>query len=179
MRETKELAGLKVLYVALVVTVKVELGDVVWTAGQLAVSCLKEQYVAAFARLDQSPKRNSELYCGLQIYDYIYIYIYMHITIITMMMMIIIINIQCSIYIYIIYMYTNILSQSSTIGYNMISYAFFYVICMIIDSSACQAAEEFIAVLKRRCSSCLRSSTLCVEDWFSDQLINSFINYQV
>ena len=90
----------------------------------------------------------------------------MHITIITMMMMIIIIiNIQCSIYIYIIYMYTNILSQSSTIGYNMILYAFFfYVICMILDSSACQAAEEFIAVLKRRCSSCLRSSTLCVED---------------
>jgi hypothetical protein len=129
MRETKELAGLKVLYVALVVTVKVELGDVVWTAGQLAVSCLKEQYVAAFARLDQSPKRNSELYCGLQIYDYIYIY--MHITIITMMMMIIIINIQCSIYIYIIYMYTNILSQSSTIGYNMISYAFF--LCYLYD----------------------------------------------
>ena len=78
MRETKELAGLKVLYVALVVTVKVELGDVVWTAGQLAVSCLKEQYVAAFARLDQSPKRNSELYCGLQIYDYIYIYLHAH-----------------------------------------------------------------------------------------------------
>jgi hypothetical protein len=114
MRETKELAGLKVLYVALVVTVKVELGDVVWTAGQLAVSCLKEQYVAAFARLDQSPKRNSELYCGLQIYDYIYIY--MHITIITMMMMIIIINIQCSIYIYHIHVH----KYTESIKYNRI-----------------------------------------------------------
>ena len=66
---------MKYYYVALVVTVKVELGDVVWT-GQLAASCLKRTRVA-----ESEKKLQIVLWLFVAfifVHLYIYIYTYAH-----------------------------------------------------------------------------------------------------